>query len=336
MAVFSTNQARHLYVANAVTRTSALATTPINNASAVGTIAVNKDKDGSIYFQYKGADNVMRSDLIDVKNILYVKSTSASKMARELKSFTVTLDGDINGGAPVAGQDYILRIAFKNYIGMSDADQYFKYGMVHINSKIKSASDVYKHLALSLAKNFSREVSPLLKFTLEISGEGTPLVVDASMKEEDLTGTYSALVIDEVEQDWVLGTMPQTPVDFEVQPVPILVEGDELIWGKVDDTEPEAVINNGKTIADLEYFCMGERGDVYRNVGFPNVIQTKLLVDPSKAYHTLGIHYAYVGSNEAVQKSEKTITIVSDNATALNNLIADVKTATGLTIDNVA
>ena len=67
---------------------------------------------------------------------------------------------------------------------MSDADQYFKYGMVHAYTGM-SASDFYKKLALSLVKNFSRETTQLLSFTLE-DGEGEGTVVDATTKERAL------------------------------------------------------------------------------------------------------------------------------------------------------
>lgn len=329
MATFSTNQVRQLYVA------TALKTPHVLPADAAGSIAVKNDNaKNHLYFEYKGADNLMRSDLIDIKNILYAKATDAKDMAHELKAVTVTLDGTVNGGAPVAGQDYILRIAFRQFVGMSDADQYFKYGMVHAYSGM-TASDFYKKLALSLVKNFSRETTQLLSFTLE-DGEGEGTLVDATTKESALTGTYTALVIDEVAQDWVLGKKEQTPVYFEVQPTTITVEGDELIWGKVEDTESSSTIENGKKIADLEYFCMGERGDVYRGAGFPNDIHTTYLVDPSKAYHTFDIHYAYVGSNESVQKSEKDITIVCADKTELNKVITAFNTATGLNIATIA
>ncbi len=329
MATFSTNQVRHLYVV------TSLKTPHVLPADAAGSIAVKSDNaKNHLYFEYKGADNLMRSDLIDIKNILYAKATDANDMAHELKAVTVTLDSTVNGGEPVAGQDYILRIAFRQFVGMSDADQYFKYGMVHAYSGM-TASDFYKKLALSLVKNFSRETTQLLSFTLEDGeGEGTP--VDATTKESDLNGTYTALVIDEVAQDWVLGKKEQTPVYFEVQPTTITVEGDELIWGKVEDTESSGTIENGKKIADLEYFCMGERGDVYRGAGFPNDIHTTYLVDPSNAYHTFDIHYAYVGSNEAVQKSEKDITIVCADKEELNKVITAFNTATGLNIATIA
>ena len=333
MATFSTNQVRQLYVAKALKTSHVLAT------DAAGSIAVKNDTaKNHLYFEYKGADNLMRSDLIDTKNILYAKATDADDMAHELKAVTVTLDTNVNGGAPVAGQDYILRIVFKQYVGMSDEDQYFKYGMVHAYAGM-TASDFYKKLALSLAKNFSREIVPLVKFVLTNSDdEAVP--VDATTKESSLTETYKALVIDEVEQPWRLGIMEQTPVYFTVQPTTITVNGDERIWGKVEETDPAGTIANGKKIADLEYFCMGERGDIYRGVGFPNNIPTTYLVDPTVKYNVIDIHYAYVGSNESEQKSEKTITLVvpkvgannkASNALA-NSIISAINTATGLTI----
>lgn len=332
MATFSTNQVRQLYVAKTLKTPRVLAT------DTAGSIAVKSDTaKNHLYFEYKGADNLMRSDLIDIKNILYAKATDADDMAHELRAVTVTLDSEVSA-APVAGQDYILRIAFKQYVGMSDEDQYFKYGMVHAYAGM-TASDFYKKLALSLAKNFSREIVPLVKFILTDS-EDEAVPVDATTKESSLTGTYKALVIDEVEQPWRLGIMEQTPVYFEVQPVPVTVNGDERIWGKVEETDPAGTIANGKKIADLEYFCMGERGDMYRGVGYPNNIPTTYLVDPTVKYNVIDIHYAYVGSNESVQKSEKTITLVvpkvgANNQTSnklANDIIKAINTATNLSI----
>lgn len=355
MSVFSTNQVRQLYVAKALKTPHVLA------SDAAGSIAVKNDTaKNHLYFEYKGAGNLMRSDLIDIQNILYAKATDADDIAHELKSVTVTLDTNVNGGAPVAGQDYILRIAFRQYVGMSDEDQYFKYGMVHAYAGM-TASEFYKVLALSIAKNFSREVVPLIK--IEVHSKTTKskggfdsngyMVVTPTTKDNgksDATNPYYAtdtLVTDidsiritEVEQPWRLGIMEQTPVYFTVQPTTITVNGDERIWGIVEDTDSNSTIANGKKIADLEYFCMGERGDIYRGVGFPNNIPTTYLVDPTVKYNVIDIHYAYVGSNENVQKSEKTITLVvpkvgANNQTSnklANDIISAINTATGLTI----
>ena len=323
MATFSVNQVRQLYVATAFKTPHVLA------SDAAGSIAVKNDTAKShLYFEYKGADNLMRSDLIDTKNILYAKATDATAMAHDLKSVTIALDSNVNGGAPVAGQDYILRIAFKQYVGMSDEDQYFKYGMVHAYVGM-DASEFYKVLAVSLAKNFSREVVPLIK--IEIKTASATTEVTPTTKVADLTGTYTGVVITEVEQPWRLGVMAQTPVYFTVQSVPVTVNGNERYWATLTESTSGS-IGNGKTIADLEYFCMGERGDMYRQVGWPHNIPTTYLVDPAKAYCVFDIHYAYVGSNESVQKSEKTITIVCADKTELNKVIAAFNTATGLSI----
>lgn len=339
MATFSTNQVRQLYVAEVLKTPNVIAT------DAAGSIAVKADTAKThLYFEYMGAGGMTRSDLIDIKNILYAKATDADDLAHDLAKYKLTLDASVNSGTPVAGQDYILRIAFRNYIGLSEEDQYFKYGMVHAVAGM-TASDFYKTLALSLVKNFSREEGGLLKFYLEIGGTGagtvagTPTEVTKDTKESTLTGTYTGIVIEEAPQEWILGVMEQAPVNFTLQPDTITANGDERIWGVVKQVASTSSIPDGHKIADLEYFCMGERGDIYRMVGFPN-IRTKYLVNPDNKYNVIDIHYAYVGSNESVQKSEKDITIVVPKIGAnnqasnklANEIISAINTATGLSI----
>lgn len=60
---------------------------------------------------------------------------------------------------------------------------------------------------------------------------------------------------------------------------------------------------------DLEYFCAGEKGDQYRGAGYPNEFTFTSKLTAESALVNV-IHYAESGSNEAVQKSEKTIIIV--------------------------
>lgn len=340
MATFSTNQVRQLYVATALKSPNVIA------SDTAGSIAVKSDTAKShLYFEYMGAGGMTRSGLIDIKNILYAKATDADDLAYDLAKYKLTLDDTVNGGKPVVAQDYILRIAFRNYPGLSEEDQYFKYGMVHAVTGM-TASDFYKTLALSLVKNFSREEQGLLKFYLETGGSdagvvaGTSTEVTKDTKESSLTGTYTGIIIEEAPQDWILGVMEQAPVNFTIQPDLIIDNGDERIWGVVKKVTSTNSIPDGHKIADLEYFCMGERGDVYRMVGFPYVIRTKYLVDPDIKYNVIDIHYAYVGPNESVQKSEKDITIVvpkigannqASNALA-NSIISAINTATGLTI----
>ena len=320
MAVFSTNQNRHLYVASAYNAS-------VNDASAVGTIGgvkvIGEGNEKELVIIYKGAEGTLSSDKIQLKNLDYVKAFSAKDMVTPLKSFKVALDPEVNGGVPVAGQDYVLRIELRQWIGMSDKDLYFKDGAVHAIGGM-TAAQFYQKMAESLNLSFSREIganklsNPYLKFDAQADG----------------------LVVTEKEQDWNLGTKAQEPVLFTLQPTTIYVDAEDVIWGKVTDVTPakeDAVvgttgIGNGKKIADLEYFCMGERGDQYRNIGWPNVIATKYLVDASKEYNVLEIHHAFTDQGVNSYRSEKDITIVAEDASVLNSLIGAINSAAGLEV----
>ena len=70
MAVFSTNQNRQLYVVKAVQSTK---------VSALGDIKVSSDKEGNIFFNYKGVGNKMRTDIIDPKTITDITLTTSFK-----------------------------------------------------------------------------------------------------------------------------------------------------------------------------------------------------------------------------------------------------------------
>ena len=339
MATFSVNQVRQLYVAKELKSPNVIST------DAAGAIAVKNDTAKThLYFEYMGAGGITRSDLIPTGNITYAKAVDADDMAYELKRYKLILDPSVNSGAVAAGQDYLLRITFRNYIGLSEEHQTVKYGMVHGYTGM-TASDFYKTLALSLVKNFSREVSQLLKFYLETGGTaagtvGTVAEVTNDTKPSTLTGTYTGIVIEEAPQEWTLGLFEQQTVDFTLQPDSIVVAGDEVIWGVVTSVTSVNKIENGKKVADMEYFYMGERGDQYRMAGWPNIVKTTYLVDPTIKYNVIELHYSYIGDNEAVQKSEKDITIVvpkvgEENNTSnvlANSIITAINSATGLTI----
>lgn len=342
---FSENQVRQLYVA-----TKAVATaTAIAESDDPGTIKVKATKNKEeIYFQYKGAiGDLMRSDLIQVHNILYAKATPASDMVGVLKSFKITLDNEVNNGQPVTAQDYILRVGFTQYLGMSDQDTYNKFGEFHAHAG-DGPSKLYAKLAISLAMNFSKDMDKNL-IKIELDGAEKLEVTDRTRYEDIESKTFTGIIISEVPQPWRLGVIEQVPVFFKLYDATITVDGDERRWAKIEDTTPKKQAdgtyvpaltsansyNNGKKIADLEYFCIGERGDQYRQIGWPNTIDTKYLVDPTKEYNVLDIHYCYVGSNEGPQRSEKDITIVANDKAVLNKIIADINTATGLTIDSL-
>lgn len=407
MAAFSQNQVRQLYVAKVLKTGS-------NVVSTAGDIKV-KSQGGNIYFEYMGAGGQVRSDLIKISNILSAKQTAASAMAKSMKRYKVSLnDAALVDGNPIPGQDYILRIVFRGYIGMSDQDQQFKYGMVHAATGM-TAESFYGVLYNSLIRNFTKNDSELLNFSIDQAKASLTLMTDwvftaknygaagnnikivtaaadsaaaistsvsngittitltpktgeisktkltaliatdataASLIE--LSGTCTAgnwvavstsnqlsggkidgVIIEEKEQPWKLGVMSSVPVDFTLQPDYVKTSTDEVLWGTVTPLASVTSIGNGKAIADLEYFCMGNRGDIYRNIGWPHVINTEYLANSANTYNVIDMHFCYVGSNESPQKSERDITIVipvgvtgSEN-TLSNGIAAAINTATG-------
>lgn len=360
MNIFTANQVNQVYVLKSDSTVVANldASHQITKSSNLGSIGVGKSADGkSIYFKHYGAGGVTRSDLIDIANIIDVKATVASKMNRNLTSALVKLNTEaLSDSKPVAGQDFVLRIQFQNPVGMSPDNQYWKFGVVHSTASM-TASNFYLKLASSIAKNMSREAVQLVKVYVTYSTSSKTEITAASDVSNTTTfnQTYTGVLIEEVEQDWILGVKQQKPTIFTVNPTYVNAgtasAPNEVVWGDVfysngrstvGGSDPKNTINtddapasagevtNSKLMADYEYFYMGERGDQYRMVGFPNYIPTTYLVDPTAkyGYDTIAIHFAYVGANHAVQKSEKDITILvprvktddydSDAATSVN------------------
>ena len=312
----STNQNRHLFVAKAYNAT-------VDETTAVGTIGGVKVVDGNLdkemYFLYHGVDGIMKSDRIQLKNFNYAKAIAAADLQIPMKKVEVTLDSNVNGGNLVPGQDYLLRIEFKNWVGAGDDVRYTKDGAVHVTSSM-SKSDFYKAMVKSLNKAFAREVNataasnPYLEFSVD----------------DDTNATK--IIIEEKPQPWSLGIEGQERVYFEVQPTTIWTGGEDLIWGEAKTVASTTKIGNGKQIADLEWFCMGERGDQYRMMGYPNYIPTQYLVDSSKEYNVLELHFAFTDEGVSSYRSEKDITIVAENTGVLNSLIGAINSATGLNI----
>ena len=324
MNLFSVNQVTQAYVVNGVTdEAGAVPTTEAKNLSCKAA----PDKK-SFYFKYFGKGKNERTDIIDVDKILWAKATPASKMAKSLKTAVVTLnpafiDSD-NYVSPV-GQDFLLRLAFNGYIGVSPEDStYWKYGLVHVTANMTD-SDFYIKMARSIFNNMRREAVKFIEVAVATSGSDVlvPDIVDGSTIA---TGVKIWLT----EPDWILGLKQQRVMEFDAIPTTVAVLNtngtyDDLVWGDMVDSlgnkttggstvalvsldtpvTPVVTLTNGKLAADYEYFFHGERGDQYRMMGWPDYVPTTYMVDPSKEYDFVQIHFAYIGPNESCQKSEK-------------------------------
>lgn len=332
MANYSVNQNRHLYVAN---------NGYVENGTDEATITkVAQTLEKELYFLYNGPDGSLRSDFIPLATITNAVAIDAADNATKMRKVSISLATGINSGAPVVGQDYILGINFKNFFSSGDDSQYYKDAVVHVDSSLDNAKKFFDKMKEALDAAFSREdgatatSNPYLAFS--VSG----------------SGSSAKLVIEEKEQDWNLGTKKQRRIMFDVLPGFIYTGGADQCWAKKEATgyyykeeTPSTTVGNGKKVADLEWFCNGERGDQYRGMGYPNYIPFKYYTDPSKEYHLIELHFAFVDSGEASYRSEKEITIAVPKGvdssssggtdatyTAVNAVIGAINTAAGTTL----
>ena len=167
----------------------------------------------------------------------------------------------------------------------------------------------------------------------------------------------SKLILLEKAQPWVLGKKEAMPLQYTLtftsSEIYSVVNGVnryyQIPWCTSVTTETTKTnllyTGNGQMIADMEWFCMGERGDDYRMMGYPNNIDTKYLIDPSKEYNVIDFDFKYVGSGVDNQESVKHMTLVfnytdgvATNAqyTLTNTFIGDLETATGLTLADLS
>ena len=261
----------------------------VARTDAAGTIAVKSNTAKTeMYFNYVGADKtVMRSDLIKVDSIMYAKATKADALKLKLKSVKVSLADNL-----IPGEDYILRINIQQAFGKGDDTTYQKFGAVRATSSM-TPQTFWTAMKQSLDRNFSKELTEW--FTFEAAEDG--------------------LTITEVEQPWVAGKTPKENVHFDVVNCYIMDTGVEVEAFTIAKPTYTLEAKNGHIIVDQEIFYMGERGDQYRDTNGLIKINTQYLADANKDYCTIDIHYAFVDSNEGVQKSEKDIYIVGEQAT---------------------
>lgn len=280
MAVFTSNQVNHVYVAKAV-QSSAL--------SAIGDIMCKKTADGELYFVYKNGDGgVVRSDLIPIKNIMWARAVSGNHRSqkRALKKYEIGIQNLVSGDVDKTALTVVLEKTLHNGI----ETVYRKTATVLVKST--TIADVVDALKLAIDNSFSRDDYVKDDFTITTTS----------------SGNNKKVVITENAQSskYKRGVYANEAINFRV----FTYDTDKMVV--TGPTNTSSYIYNAYDIADLEYFALGERGDKYRNIGWPNAFPSKCVADDptdSAAYNILQIHFAFTDSNEGVQKSEKDITI---------------------------
>ena len=184
----------------------------------------------------------------------------------------------------------------------------------------------HKDLAIAIAKalpKFDKQY-PLIK----VYSNGAE--VTANTAAADVTGSADGVILVEGLQKYVRGKLTGEPCPFSV--AFRLADGNmgDIAWGT--DTVAKAaapvspiVYPGARTLADLEYFALGERGDVYRGSMWPNEYTPTYSIDLSQTYDVLTIEYYWAGGAENVQKSPRMIQVAGPAAviTALQNTLSN-------------
>lgn len=310
MAIYTTNSVRHFYVLKAKKNN-------VQGLENAGDYCLSETPDNKLYFQYMGMGGIIHSDLIDPKTITHVKHVIGK--SRPTKKVTVTLP---EGASIVSGQDYVIRIKVFGHYSPAQEAAMLQFGVVHTtNEMVKTPTKFWEALAKSLNSNVNKGEEKLF----------------------NINAVSESLVIEEIPQtkNYKRGSISVKPVDFEVytsESTLYFAESDEgagddysetMIWGNQTPGIGSKSITNAYTIADMEHFYHGERGDVYRDSVAKIGWDTKYMInDFSVNYYTLDIHFAFVDTGTESYRSEKDITLVSTSP--LEELEAQFKTAAGL------
>lgn len=202
----------------------------------------------------------------------------------------------ITVASPVKGAEYLVRLTITTDAG----PQYAYIKSVGVVADGIDAAGVAEQIADALTKAAKRDVAGEY-YTAVSSGAK----VTITPKVDHQVGKRFVVPVIEVSVSVI--------TEHKEENAPS-VEGWVVAPNKVVAT---AIADTGlMKLKDLEYFCAGEKGDVYRGAMWPNEIpfESKLAgVDGTYNIHT--IHYYEDLSNEAVQKSEKTMIIVTAGAT---------------------
>lgn len=289
MAVYSVNQATHFYVVADITEDS-----------------VKTTKDGDVKIVGLGAKKDLATDLINKNKVLSVTHTTVEGLAPTVKAKTITVS------ATEAGE-YIMRVIIENYFSESPSGSYIKHASAYVGAGA-TAAKIAEALEVSLKKGLKRDIEPAF----------------------DVTRAGAVITITPLATEWVLGRKASVIPAITVELVPVDPMEAEASWGSVADVEVEdlsTVVAPNRNLAieklrDYEYFCLGERGDQYRGIGWPHNVETKGEGENITADdYVVTVHYYEDLSNEAVQKSEKTAVFVGPKENVDLILLALGKTA---------
>ena len=314
MGLAGQNQVRHMYVGQS-DATNVTSYDTLVSAGVVNDFVI-LSKDGSAVaagkdfklFQKDALGNIISSDTIKAGNVLDVRSVAYQAAAN--KAVTISaLTVDVN-------TVYSVKIEIQGHGSLSQEDTYLKqasYKAVTGNDQ----ESIVDGLISSLNANFSREIganassNPAFTFAKTGSGATSALVITGKEQGAGFDGNKKTKVYDDFTVDISCQSYPTVAIT----------------------TAGSKGVGTGYQVVEMEHFLLGERGDAYRQNGYPhNIVGPELVSVAGGSYDIIEVSYYDEGRDEA-KKSKKTVTIAQPTAAVpnaeVNSLIADLNTILG-------
>ena len=268
--------------------------------------AIQEAKDGSIRIAFKDAAGNVTATSDKIENVMWGKLSTAEALEKNYVKVKLVAAESL-----IAGQDYIVKVSYPEVAGLGVEGYTTKTASVRVTNST-TVNDLYTALAKDLNVNFADGM-------LKASVDGGLVITQTKA----------------VEDAYKRGFRPVVIVDFDVYANIVLNEGEETQWATITK-EAGAIVKDGYAVSEMEYFALGERGDQYRMMGWPDVIETEYKVDPKAEYDVLNVHFGYKGYNQNSHVSEKDLVVVAaKGSTLLAELAETLETKAGVTFTKV-
>jgi len=337
MQNFNTNQTRHFYVAKQINANVGLDRNAADSAAADNLdIAMKQAATGELFFTYKNADGfITRSDTIDPKKITSLKLTAAADMDVPILGLKLEAASGILGDGLI-GKTISCLVTVHQMFDYDESNSLtYVASLVGNSTNLASANSYtafYKAMALELAKVLPADLVKVYCGATEVTKKTAA---------SDIANNPTAIYLIPKVQKYVRGKLSAETGTLSV--ASRIHDGEDTAW--LADTvkpQPVAAINTADTLSltptaiasvynlsDLEYFALGERGDVYRMFNYPCNYDPTYAIDLSKTYDVLTIEYYWAGNVENVQKSPRMIQIACevDNSSSIGQDLYDAVAA---------
>lgn len=249
-------------------------------------------KNGDQYYLVIGpGSKIERTDIIKKDHILYQTTKTVVDFNSKVNVPKITV------GTIAKGNEYVIRLTIVDDFGVAAAD----IKTIAVIAEDATPANLAKKIAAALNKAAARD---LKKAYVAADDDGAAVTITPEM--DHLLG-----------KKFVIPQITVQVVNLKDDADTLVINGDPEDGGWVSYTSTPVAGSGLAKLKDYEYFLAGEKGDQYRGVTFPNDFPfVSKLGTATDATKVNTIHYYEDLSNEAVQKSEKTIVIVGDIAAA--------------------